>query len=320
MKPSRSVVTLGIVMDPLSAINIKKDSTFAMMLAAQKRGWQLYFMQQGDLYADNGVAYAQMTPIQLQADQTAWYVLGTPVRRTLHSLSAVLMRKDPPFNMEYIYSTYLLELAQRAGALIVNRPESVRAANEKLFTAWFPEWTPATRLTCDMALIREFLDEQQHIVVKPLDGMGGSMIFQLKHDDPNRNVILETMTDYGRRTVMAQQFLPEFKQGDKRILLIDGEAFPYGLSRIPAQGESRGNLAAGAKGVGTDLTEREQAICKAIGPVLREMGLLFVGLDVIGDYVTEINVTSPTGIRELDSFYQADIASLLLDAIEKRLV
>lgn len=311
--------SLGIVMDPIASINIKKDSSFAMLLEAQRRGWQLFYMLQESLFADNGITFARMQPIQVQDDPKQWFTLGEPVTQALHQLDCVLMRKDPPFNMEYIYTTYLLELAQRQGLLVVNRPESIRAANEKLFTAWFAEFSPATRVTRDMQLIRDFLAEQGHIVVKPLDGMGGSMIFQVRQDDPNRSVILETITDYGRRTVMAQRFLPEFKQGDKRILVIDGVPFPYGLARIPAAGESRGNLAAGATGVGSALTEREHTICAAIGPALKEMGLLFVGLDVIGDYVTEINVTSPTCIRELDKIYDANIAALLLAAIEQRL-
>ncbi len=310
---------LGVVMDPIESINIKKDSTFAMMLEAQRRGWGVFYILQQDLFADDGVTHARMCPVQVQDNPQQWFTLGEAVTRPLHELDCVLMRKDPPFNMEYIYSTYLLELAQRKGLLVLNRPESVRAANEKLFTAWFPEFCPPTRVTRDMTRIREFLAEQGHIVVKPLDGMGGSMIFQVRQDDPNRSVILETITDYGRRTVMAQRFLPEFKQGDKRILVIDGVPFPHGLARIPAEGESRGNLAAGAKGVGSDLTAREFEICAAIGPVLKELGLLFVGLDVIGDYVTEINVTSPTCIRELDTIYGANIAALLFAAIEVRL-
>lgn len=310
---------VGVIMDPISSINIKKDSTFAMMLEAQRRGLFLFHILQSDLFADDGVVYARMNPVTIKDDPKAWYEFGEAVVKPLHELPVILMRKDPPFDMEYIYSTYLLELVQRRGSLVINRPDSIRAANEKLFTAWFPEFSPPTRVTRDMGRIREFLEQERHIVVKPLDGMGGSMIFQVRQDDPNRNVILETITAYGKRTVMAQRFLPEFKQGDKRILLIDGEPFPHALARIPAEGEGRANLAAGGTGVGVDLTEREFAICASIGPVLREMGLVFVGLDVIGDYVTEINVTSPTCIRELDHIYSANIASLLFDAIDHRL-
>jgi glutathione synthase len=310
---------VGVIMDPISTINIKKDSTFAMMLEAQRRGCSLFHIRQGDLFADDGMVYAQMNPVTVKDDPAGWFEFGETVMRPLHELPVVLMRKDPPFDMEYIYSTYLLELAQRRGTLVINRAESIRAANEKLFTARFPQYCPPTRVTRDMARIREFLEEQRHIVVKPLDGMGGSMIFQVKQGDPNRNVILETITAYGQRTVMAQRFLPEYKQGDKRILLIDGEPFPHALARIPAEGEGRANLAAGGTGIGVDLTEREFTICAGIAPVLREMGLLFVGLDVIGDYITEINVTSPTCIRELDKIYSVNIASLLFDAIDKRL-
>lgn len=316
---SQAIRNIGFIMDPIESINIKKDSTFAMMLEVQRRGWQVFYLQQGDLYADDGVVSASMTAVTVQDDAQQWFIAGETMTQPLHELDAVLMRKDPPFDMEYIYSTYLLELAERQGLLVVNNPASVRGANEKLFTAWFPEFSPATRVTRDMQRIREFLAEQQHIVVKPLDGMGGAMIFQVRADDANTSVILETITDYGKRTVMAQQFLPEFKQGDKRILLIDGEPFPYGLARVPAAGESRGNLAAGATGVGRELTAREVEICAAIGPKLKEMGLMFVGLDVIGDYVTEINVTSPTCIRELDALYDANIAGLLMDAIQTKL-
>ncbi len=316
---AKQAYAVGVVMDTISTINIKKDSTFAMMLEAQRRGHPLFHILQGDLFADDGVVYARMNPVTVRDDASGWYEMGEAEVRPLHELPVILMRKDPPFDMEYIYSTYLLELAQQRGTLVVNRPESIRTANEKLFTAWFPQYCPPTRVTRDMRLIREFLAEQQHVVVKPLDGMGGSMIFQVRQDDPNRNVILETITAHGQRTVMAQRFLPEFKQGDKRILLIDGEPFPYALARIPAEGEGRANLAAGGTGVGVALTEREFEICAGIAPVLREMGLVFVGLDVIGDYVTEINVTSPTCIRELDYIYSANIASLLFDAIDNRL-
>ena len=310
---------IGVIMDPISTINIKKDSTFAMMLEAQRRGCTLFHILQGDLFVDDGIVYAKMNPVTVRDDSQGWFTFGEAVVKPLHELPVVLMRKDPPFDMEYIYSTYLLEMVQKRGTLVVNRPESIRSANEKLFAAWFPEYCPPTRVTRDMARIREFLEVQQHIVVKPLDGMGGSMIFQIKQGDSNRNVILEAITAHGTRTVMAQRFLPEYKQGDKRILLIDGVPFPHALARIPAEGEGRANLAAGGKGVGVDLTEREFAICAGIAPVLREMGLIFVGLDVIGDYVTEINVTSPTCIRELDQIYSANIASLLFDAIERRL-
>ncbi len=315
---AQHTLSIGFIMDPIESVNTKKDSTFAMMLEAQRRGWKVYYLQQHDLFADDGVVSARMQQVSLRDNPADWYTVEAEEVCPLHELDAVLMRKDPPFDMEYIYSTYLLELAEKQGLLVVNKPASVRAANEKLFTAWFPQFSPETRVTRDMGRIRDFLAQHQHIVVKPLDGMGGKMIFQVHAADPNTGVILETITDYGKNTVMAQRFLPEFKQGDKRILLIDGVAFPYGLARIPAEGESRGNLAAGASAEGRELTEREQEICTQIGPVLKEMGLMFVGLDVIGDYVTEINVTSPTCIRELDKLYNANIAGLLMDAIVAR--
>ena len=315
----KSQVSMGFVMDPIDSINIKKDSTFAMMLEAQARGYQLYYILQSDLFVKDGTAFAKIFPVTVMDIEDSWYELGEEIILPLHKLTCVLMRKDPPFDMEYIYSTYLLELAEKEGCLVVNRPASIRSANEKLFTAWFPECSPETLVTRDMERIKAFQEELKHIVVKPLDGMGGSMIFQIREGDTNRNVILEAITQEGTQTIMAQRFLPEYKQGDKRILLINGKPFPHGLARIPAEGEGRGNLAAGASYKGVDLTEREFEICEIVGPTLKEMGLMFVGLDVIGDYLTEINVTSPTCIRELDAIYSANIAGLLMDEIEKEL-
>lgn len=312
-------ISLGFVMDPIDEINTKKDSTFAMMLEAQRRNLPIFYMTQSDLFLKGDIVYANMTPITVMDDPKNWYEAGEPEVRPLHEISCVSMRKDPPFDMEYIYTTYLLELAERRGCLVINKPSSVRSANEKLFTAWFPGCGPETLVTRDMDRLKAFHDELKHIVVKPLDGMGGSMIFQIRDNDANRSVILEAITQNGTQTVMAQRFLPEFKDGDKRILMINGKPFPHGLSRIPAKGESRGNLAAGASSEGRDLTKRELEICEIVGPKLKEMGLMFVGLDVIGDYLTEINVTSPTCIRELDSIYSANIAGLLIDEIEKEL-
>jgi glutathione synthase len=228
------------------------------------------------------------------------------------------MRKDPPFDMEYVYTTYLLERTQAGGVLVVNQPDSLRDANEKLFTAWFPQCTPPTLVTRQAAQIRAFLTEHGDIIVKPLGGMGGQSVFHLRQDDPNVNVVLETMTKRGTRFTMAQRFLPEIAQGDKRILMIDGEPVPYALARIPAPGDSRGNLAAGGRGEGRPLSERDRWICAQVGPTLRARGLVFVGLDVIGDYLTEINVTSPTCIRELDALYDLNIAAQVLDAVERR--
>ena len=311
-----SSISLGFIIDPIETINTLKDSSFAMMLAAQKRGWTLFYMQQDDLYLRDGVVYAHMQTVTVIDQCDNFYTLGETIQQPLHQLEVALMRKDPPFDMEYIYSTYLLEMAAQQGVLVVNRADSIRSANEKLFAAEFPQFCPETLVSRDMSRLKNFLKELGHIVVKPLDGMGGEMIFQIKDGDNNSNVILETITAKGQRTVMAQRFLPEYKQGDKRILIVNGEAFPYGLARIPAEGEGRANLAAGAEGIGVALTEREWDICHALAPRLKAMGLLFVGLDVIGDYITEINVTSPTCIRELDRLYDANIAGQLMDAIE----
>ena len=312
-------ISIGVVMDPIQTINIIKDSTFAMMLEAQSRGFSLYYILQTDLFIKDGGVFAEAYPVTVKDDRDDWYELEEAVTIPLHHLDCVLMRKDPPFDMEYIYSTYLLEMAEKEGCLIVNKPASIRSANEKLFTTWFPEYSPETLVSRDMDRIRAFQEELKHIVVKPLDGMGGSMIFQIREGDTNRNVIIEAITQNGTQTVMAQRFLPEYKQGDKRILLINGKPFPHGLARIPAEGEGRGNLAAGASYKGVDLTAREFEICEVVGPKLKEMGLMFVGLDVIGDYLTEINVTSPTCIRELDTIYSTNIAGLLMDEIEKKL-
>jgi len=314
-----SSISLGFIIDPIEMINTKKDSSFAMMLAAQKRGWSLFYMQQGDLYIRDGVVYARMQSVQVIDRSQDFYRLGESIEQPLHQLDVALMRKDPPFDMEYIYSTYLLEMSAKQGLLVVNRADSIRSANEKLFATEFPQFCPETLVSRDMQRIKVFLKELGHIVVKPLDGMGGAMIFQIKQGDTNTNVILEAITDNGQRTIMAQRFLPEYKQGDKRILIVNGEAFPYALARIPAKGEGRANLAAGAEGVGVALTEREWEICHALAPRLKALGLLFVGLDVIGDYITEINVTSPTCIRELDRLYGADIAGQLMDVIEQAL-
>ena len=312
-------ISLGFIIDPIESINTKKDSSFAMMLEAQKRCWDIYYMQQSDLYTRDGTVYADMQKLQLTDQLTDYYTAEPTITQELHKLDAVLMRKDPPFDMEYIYSTYLLELAAKQGLLVVNRADSIRSANEKFFTAEFPQYCPETLVSRDMQRIKAFLKELGHIVAKPLDGMGGAMIFQIKQGDPNTNVILEAITDHGKKTIMAQRFLPEYKQGDKRILIINGKPFHHALARIPAEGEGRANLAAGGEGIGIDLTDREFEICEALAPRLKEMGLMFVGLDVIGDYITEINVTSPTCIRELDSIYSANIAGLLMDEIEAKI-
>ncbi|HEU5398948.1 MAG TPA: glutathione synthase, partial [Gammaproteobacteria bacterium] len=300
--------TLGVVMDPIGAIKPYKDTTLAMLLAAQARGWTLSYMEQPDLYLRDGEARAPRRALTVKDDSHDWFSLGREQDGPLADLDLILMRKDPPFDMEYVSTTYILERAEQAGVRVVNRPQALRDANEKAYTAWFPQCCPPTLITRDMGRIRAFLAEHKKVVVKPLDGMGGAMIFVLAEGDPNTSVVLETLTREGARLTVAQKYLPEIKDGDKRILLIDGEPVPYALARVPAPGESRGNLAAGGKGVGVALTERDRWICRQVAPALREKGLAFVGLDVIGEWLTEINVTSPTCARELDALYGLDIA------------
>ncbi len=313
-------VTLGVVMDPIGSIKPYKDSTFAMLLEAQSRGWVIHYMEQPDLYVRDGVARARTHDLEVEDNTESWYRLGDCRDIPLANLDVILMRKDPPFDMEYIYTTYILELAQACDTLIVNRTDSLRAVNEKAYTVWFPDCCPPTLISRSKEDLSRFLADNKKIVVKPLDGMGGRSIFVVDKGDINVNVIFETMTEEESRFIIAQRFIPEiFKDGDKRVLLVDGEPVPYALARIPAAGDSRGNLAAGARSEGRPLTDREQEISRQVGPAMKEMGLLFVGLDVIGDYMTEINVTSPTCIRELDQAFDLNISALLFDAIEKRL-
>jgi glutathione synthase len=312
-------VRLGIVMDPIAQIAFKKDSSLAMLLAAQARGWSLFYMEQKDLYQASGEARARLCPLNVFNDPERWFELGAERDVALSDLDVILMRKDPPFDNEFVYSTYLLEQAEQAGVLVVNRPQSLRDCNEKLFATQFPECAPPTLVSRRSDILREFAKEQRDIILKPLDGMGGSSIFRHCEGDPNLSVILETLTAHGKQQIMAQRYLPAILEGDKRILMIDGEPVPYCLARIPAFGETRGNLAAGGRGEARPLTERDREIAAAVGPALREKGLLFVGLDVIGDYLTEINVTSPTCIREIDAAYDTRIGERLMDAIEGKL-
>ena len=312
-------IKLGIVMDPISAINIKKDSSFAMLEEAQKRGYELFYLEMKDLYMEAGRAFGTMRPLTVKYDYADWYTLGEVVDQPLSNLDVILMRKDPPFDTEFIYATYMLERAEEQGVLIVNKPQSLRDANEKLFTAWFAEHTPTTLVTRSAAKLRAFHAEHQDVILKPLDGMGGASIFRLKSDDPNVGVIIETLTEHGHRYCMAQTYLPAIKEGDKRVLVIDGEPVPYCLARIPAQGETRGNLAAGGRGEPRPLTDSDWAIARAVGPTLKQKGLIFVGLDIIGDRLTEINVTSPTCIREIEAAFPVNITGMLMDAIERRL-
>ena len=313
-------IRIVVVMDPIATIKPAKDTTLAMLLAAQRRGWTLLYAEQQDLWLNDGVAFARVRPVRVRDDLKDWFELGAVETTKLGEVDAILMRKDPPFDMEYIYTTYILERAELEGALVVNRPQGLRDMNEKVFTAWFPQCCAPTLITRDMAAMHAFLKEHGRIVCKPLYGMGGRSIFVVDQGDKNANVIFETLTVYGTNYAIVQRYIPDIvTTGDSRVLVVDGEPVPYALARIPSDADNRGNLAAGAKGVGRELTERDRWLVGQIGPTLRERGMLFVGLDVIGGYVTEINVTSPTGVRELDKQFKTDIASLLMDAIDKRL-
>jgi glutathione synthase len=310
---------LGIIMDPIEGINVKKDSSFAMLLEAQRRGWQIFYILVNGVRLQGDRVMARTQPLKVDDNADNWFELGNHVTLELAELDLVLMRKDPPFDMEYIYVTYLLELAQAQGTMVVNRPDSLRDCNEKLFTAWFPQCCAPTLVSRSKDDFRDFLTEHGDIVIKPLDGMGGKSIFTVHANDRNRNVVFETLTDHEARFAMAQRYIPEISQGDKRILLIDGKPIPYALARIPSEMDGRGNLAAGATAKGIPLSDRDQWICEQVGPELSRRGLFFVGLDVIGDYLTEINVTSPTCIRELDEIYQLNISGDLFDSIEMHL-
>ena len=306
-------------MDPIEDINIKKDSSFAMMLAAQKKNWSLHYIQPRNLSVKDSVVYCVSSRVNVVDNTDNWFTLEDNEEHPVNELDVVLMRQDPPFDMAYIYSTYLLELAEQQGLLVVNRPSSIRDCNEKLYTATFPQCCVPNLVSCNMQQLKQFVVEHQDVILKPLDGMGGASIFRVRDNDPNLNVIIETLTESGKKMTMAQRFIPEIKTGDKRILLIDGEPVDYALARIPTKGETRGNLAAGGTAKGQPLTERDRWICQQVGPSLKEKGLMFVGIDVIGDYLTEINVTSPTCIRELDAEFKLDIATDLMNAIEKKL-
>ncbi len=312
-------IRLGIVMDPIADISFVKDSSLAMLLAAQERDWELYYMEQKDLYLSSGQARAKMQRLCVYHNPDCWFELKGETDTPLAFLDVILMRKDPPFDNEFVYSTYLLEQAEQEGVLVVNRAQSLRDCNEKLFATQFPQCTPATLVSRRSDILQEFAREHRDTILKPLDGMGGSSIFRHREGDPNLSVILETLTNHGQQQIMAQKYIPAISQGDKRILMIDGQPVPYCLARIPAEGETRGNLAAGGRGEARPLTERDYWIASQVGPELRKRGLLFVGLDVIGDYLTEINVTSPTCIREIDAAFDTRIGSQLMDAIEQQL-
>ncbi|WP_333607865.1 glutathione synthase [Arsukibacterium sp.] len=314
-----TAIKLGIVMDPIADINIKKDSSFAMLLEAQRRGYQIHYMEMADLYLLEGDARANTKLLTVQENPKQWYQFGTEQDIPLAELDVILMRKDPPFDTEFIYATYILERGEQAGCLIVNKPQSLRDANEKLYTSWFSQFTPKTLVTRDAKRLKAFYQAEQDVILKPLDGMGGASIFRLKPGDANVSVIIETLTAHGSRYAMAQRFIPEISDGDKRILVVNGEPVPYCLARIPASGETRGNLAAGGRGEARPLSDSDWAIARSIAPTLKTKGLIFVGLDVIGDKLTEINVTSPTCIREIEAAFPVSITGMLFDAIEQLL-
>ena len=311
--------TLGVIMDPIQSISFTKDSTLAILLAAQRQDFELFYMQQQDLFLENGEPRASMTPMRVFDDPAHWLELGESRVAALEEMDVLLMRKDPPFDSEFIYSTYILEAAEQRGSLVVNKPQSLRDCNEKVFATQFPQCTPPLLVSRDQARLRMFLAEHKDVVYKPLDGMGGISIFRVSEGDQNLNVILETLTNYGQQTIMAQKYLPEITLGDKRILVVDGEVIPFSLARIPTGSDFRGNLAAGGRGVVQPLNERDQWIAQQVAPTLKERGLIFVGLDVIGDYLTEINVTSPTCIREIDNAEDTQIGDRLIAAIQARL-
>jgi glutathione synthase len=312
-------LNVAVVMDPIEDIKPAKDTTLAMMLAAQRRGWTLSYLELRHLWLRDGAAWGRAHPLEGRDDPDDWFTRGEPATRPLGEFDAILMRKDPPFDTEYIYATYILERAETAGALVVNRPQGLRDMNEKVYTAWFPECCAPTLITRDMADMHAFLREHGRAVCKPLYGMGGRSIFVLDAGDKNASVVFETLTEYGTRYAIVQRYLPDIvTTGDSRVILVDGEPVPYALARIPSAADNRGNLAAGAKGVGRPLNDRDRWLADRIGPALRSHGMLFVGLDVIGGFVTEINVTSPTGVRELGRQFGIDIADLLMDAIARR--
>jgi glutathione synthase len=310
---------LGVIMDPIGTIHPEKDTTLALLQEADRHGFALYYMTLDSLFLQYGIAWGNCSLLQLHDDKNHWYTLSAPVKRPLDQFDILLMRKDPPVNLEYIYATYILEHAESNGVLVVNKPQSLRDANEKLFATWFPQCMPPTLVSSSKTILKNFVEEHDCVVFKPLDSMGGHNVFKCTVGDPNLTMIIDFLTQKESLYIMAQRFIPEITDGDKRILLIDGEPIPYGLARIPATNEFRGNLAAGGRGEGRDLTERDWWICRQIGPTLREKGLTFVGIDIIGDYLTEINVTSPTCVKELEKAFEINIATQILDCMMEKL-
>lgn len=306
-------------MDPIQNIRPYKDSTFALLLEAQRLKYEIFYMEQQDLYVEEGEVYAHMQQLQLRDNSQDWFSFLNSSKNKLSALDVILMRKDPPVDASYIYTTQLLELAEAKGVCIINKPQSLRDVNEKLFINWFPQCCASTLVSAASEQLKNFLQQQKDIILKPLDGMGGRGIFRVRENDPNLNIILETMTQQGTTLIMAQRYIPEIKQGDKRIIMFNGEPLPYALARMPAIGETRANLAAGGKGVGIELTDRDRWICEQVGPTLKQKGLFFVGLDVIGDYLTEINVTSPTCLREIDAYFNYNSAGIFFEKLKARI-
>ncbi|MCH8502420.1 MAG: glutathione synthase [Aliidiomarina sp.] len=309
------MIRVAIVMDPIASITTYKDTSFRIALEAQARGYELLYLELADMFIEQGTAKARVRPLQVWDRSDNYYQLGADEIVNMGDLDVIFMRKDPPFDIEFVYATHILDLAARDGALVVNRPQSLRDCSEKLFTAWFPDLIPATLVSRSAKQIREFHQQHKDIIVKPLDGMGGASIFRVDEQGSNLGVIIETLTNHGKRFAMVQEYLPAIKDGDKRILIINGEPVPYSLARIPSAGETRGNLAAGGSGRPQPLSNSDLALANKIGPVLKEKGLYLVGLDVIGDRITEINVTSPTCMREIENAYQINIAGQLFDAV-----
>ncbi|AFP85780.1 glutathione synthetase [secondary endosymbiont of Heteropsylla cubana] len=314
------MIKLGIVMDPISTINIQKDTSFAMLLEAQNRGYKIYYMEMNSLYLSAGKARASTQVLSVKKEHTPYYTFNNEEDINLEMLDIILMRKNPPFDRDFLYATYILEIAEHQGVLVVNKPQSLRDCNEKLFTMWFPKYTPDTLVSKKDAHLRAFWKKHGDIILKPLNGMGGQSIFHIKSRDPNLTVIIENLTGYGRNFCMAQNYLPSIKDGDKRVFVIDGKTIPYCLARIPKIGETRGNLIAGGQGEVRPLTKNDWKIADALAPTLKKKGLIFVGLDIIGQHLTEINVTSPTCVCEIEAAFPISINGILLDAIEKRII
>lgn len=312
---------LAVIMDPIEKINPATNSTFALLLEAQKRNWVIQYIEPHQVYIEDGVVFAAMKRLKVEDNSEYYFYFSDnePIIKPLHTCDVTLLRKDPPFDINYLYLTYLLEHAEKNNHLVINKPQSVRDANEKMFASWFPQCCPPTLVSSQACIIKKFLNQHKKTICKPLDNMGGHLVFLAHETDPNINVVIETLTQAGQSPLMIQKFIPEIKtSGDKRVLMIDGLAYPHALSRIPKDDDIRGNLAAGGTGMGVNLTTKNKWICEQIGPTLKEKGLLFVGLDIIGDYLTEINVTSPMGIRQIDQLFNVNISAYILDAIVKK--